>query len=248
MLYIYWKSVIVTLTLFTEAEGVDHKMLHLDNTMWQVQINWLFLYRSFIFLFIKKPFDLFHHGLYFWYHHKFAQNLQTLLLYIERLDVCIYLFIENKNFLLSLGCEVITYFELSFNLFWEWALHHCIFMLRRGKRCALSVCGDLHVGHPCYKMDFLFAKISGHPKVLSLYYSDYTVNLLCKYQRKSKVCFFIYLHFYKIPVLCVNLCMENGPIEGAMTSILKHWKGYCSKTQLNFCLILAENLRYYPAT
>ena len=41
--------------------------------------------------------------------------------------------------------------------------------------------------------------------------------------------------------------MQNGPVEGAITSILKHVKVYRSKTHLNlfvcfFLLIFAENV------
>ena len=40
--------------------------------------------------------------------------------------------------------------------------------------------------------------------------------------------------------------MGNGPIEGTITSILKHYNVYYSKTHLNFFLIFGENVTLLP--
>ena len=37
--------------------------------------------------------------------------------------------------------------------------------------------------HPCYKADYLF------PKILKEYYSEYSLNILCKCEEKIKVCY-----------------------------------------------------------
>ena len=50
--------------------------------------------------------------------------------------------------------------------------------------------------YPCCKWTVYLQKIEA-PKVTFAYYSDYSVNILCKYERKIKVRFFFitYLHF-----------------------------------------------------
>ena len=47
------------------------------------------------------------------------------------------------------------------------------------------------------------------------------MNILCKYEKKIKV------HFFYLFVFLENTCfvcnsVGNGPVEGAITSILKH--------------------------
>ena len=60
------------------------------------------------------------------------------------------------------------------------------------------------------------------------------------------------MHFLVIYIFrnCMFVCnsMGNGPVEGAIASILKHLKGYYSKTQLNFLLFLQKMSHYYPRT
>ena len=39
--------------------------------------------------------------------------------------------------------------------------------------------------HLCYKTDFLFAKSWG-PKFFQMYYCEYLMNILCKYEKKKE--------------------------------------------------------------
>ena len=59
--------------------------------------------------------------------------------------------------------------------------------------------------------------------LLSVHYSEYSVNILCKYERKIKV-FIFYFFFICVFITACFVCysMGNVPVEGAITSILKH--------------------------
>ena len=69
--------------------------------------------------------------------------------------------------------------------------------------------------------------------------THYSVNILCKYEKKIKVRFLV-IHILENAWFVCN-SMGNAPIKGAITSILKH-KGYYSKTHLIFFLIFTENV------
>ena len=57
--------------------------------------------------------------------------------------------------------------------------------------------------HLCYKTDFLFAK-SGGPEITYVYYSEYSMNILCKYEKKiSARCLFICV--FRKYMFCVQL-------------------------------------------
>ena len=60
------------------------------------------------------------------------------------------------------------------------------------------------------------------------------MNILCKYEKKIRVRFFSFICIFRKYMFCVQLCMGNGPVEGAIISILKHSKVYYSKTHPNF--------------
>ena len=56
--------------------------------------------------------------------------------------------------------------------------------------------------------------------LLLVYYSEYSVNILCKYERKIKVRIYLFALFENSCFVCNS--MGNVPVEGAITSILKH--------------------------
>ena len=92
------------------------------------------------------------------------------------------------------------------------------------------------------KRNFYLQKFEA-PKLLSVYYSQYSVNILWKYERKIKVRF-CFIHFFSEHTCSVCTSTGNGPVEGAITSILKHLnilKGYTQKRTLFFFWIFAEN-------
>ena len=56
------------------------------------------------------------------------------------------------------------------------------------------------------------------------------MNILCKYEEKIKVYFLVIYMLENACFVCNSL--GNGPIEGAITSILKYLKGYFSKMHM----------------
>ena len=56
--------------------------------------------------------------------------------------------------------------------------------------------------------------------LLSVYYSDYLVNISCKYESKIIGAFSLIRILKNACFVCYP--MGNGPVEGAITSILKH--------------------------
>ena len=58
-------------------------------------------------------------------------------------------------------------------------------------------------------------------------------------EKIRRVFFYLFASLENTCFVCNS--MGNGLIEGAITSILKHWKGYNSKMHPNFFLILAES-------
>ena len=81
---------------------------------------------------------------------------------------------------------------------------------------------------------------SRSPKLLSLYFSDYSIKILCKFERKIKVHFFFLLAFLQNTCFVCN-SVGSGSIEGAITSIFKHLKGHYSR--IIFFLIFAEKFQ-----
>ena len=105
--------------------------------------------------------------------------------------------------------------------------------------------------YPCYKTDCLFAKLWGSQSFFR--YTIYILNTqwtFCANLREKLrcVCVFLFICVLRKYLFCMQL-FGKWARWGAITSILKHWKGYNSKTHPNFFLILADNFKcYYPRT
>lgn len=70
------------------------------------------------------------------------------------------------------------------------------------------------------KRTFLFAKSRGLQTNLShTIYSEYSLNILCKFAKNIKVLFFFISFLENTCFVCNS--RKTGPIEGALTSILK---------------------------
>ena len=97
--------------------------------------------------------------------------------------------------------------------------------------------------HLCYKTDFLFAKSQGPQITLGILFWILNKHSVQVWEKRRCVfvlfCFFLIIYLFAFFV-CNS--MGNGPVEGAITSILKHLNFYYSKTYLNFFLIFAENV------
>ena len=72
------------------------------------------------------------------------------------------------------------------------------------------------------------------------------MNILCKNEKKIKVRFFLFICVLKDTCFVCN-SMGNGPVEGAVTSILKQWSIIQKHTFILF-LILQKMSRFYPWT
>ena len=53
-------------------------------------------------------------------------------------------------------------------------------------------------------MDFLFANIWGHQSYLKAYYSEYAMNIMCKYEKKIKVRF-SFIRVFRKYLFCIQL-------------------------------------------
>ena len=94
--------------------------------------------------------------------------------------------------------------------------------------------------HFCYKTDFSIAKSQGPQTYFQVFSPEYSMNILCKYEPQNIGAFFYLFGFKKIIFECNS--MGNGPVDGTITSILRHLKGYYSEMHLFFYLIFAENV------
>ena len=101
--------------------------------------------------------------------------------------------------------------------------------------------------HLCYKTDFLFAKSQDSQSYFRYTFLN-TQWTFCESMRKKLRCIFYLFAFLENACFVCN-SMGNGPVEGTITSILKHLKVYYSKTHLNFFFWFLQKMsRYYPWT
>ena len=93
--------------------------------------------------------------------------------------------------------------------------------------------------HLCSKTDFLFAEVENPKVILGILFWVLNEHNVQAWENKSRWFFFFFcsILFAFLENSCfVCISMGNGPVEGAITSILKHWHVNFSHTQ--FCFVL----------
>ena len=108
----------------------------------------------------------------------------------------------------------------------------------------IDVTANLKLYHLCYKTNFAKSHApQSYLGILCWILSEHSVQVCT---RKKKLRCIFYLFTFLENTCFVYNSLGNGPVEGAITSILKHEKAYFSKTRLHFFLIFVENVPLLP--